>query len=307
MPPFGRQIRVLERVRTFTPLGIRFFDAAFDTPVTQSLSVYAWLSGSAAAPVRAVRTPSGVYAFHALPGGREQEHPADGEETPESAGPQRELAIAVDDPSGRYLPAAFSVVLPLGYRGEFLSASAVSPPTAPGRAYLVPAPSAGVPAASAAAIRADLVDHATGLPAGWAVVRATVAGRTHTAIADEAGRALLLFPLPSSDRLRLGSPPGSGQGAPAGSRWPATVRVWHDPAALRFPFAGLAHLNPLWAARPSLKSILDEQRAALVIPEEGQAPVSELTADAVYGEELVLRTLPTAGTQSSSLWISAGS
>ena len=298
-------IRVLERVRRFTPLGIRFWDAAFDEAVTTELRVYAWLRDAHHAPVRAVRSSSGVYAFHDLPARRAQERPAADEEHPESAGPVQEYAIAVDDPTGRYLPAAFSLTLPLLYRGEFLSPLDGSPPGAAGRAYLFSAPARPV-TASAAAVRADLWDTELDAPASWAVVRATVAGQTYTTVADADGRALLLFPLPSVDRLRLGSPPGSGQGAPAGASWPATFRVAYDPAALRFPFEGRPDVSPAWAERPSLKSILDEQPAALVRTEDGQDPVSEWTAEVVYGEELVLRTALPAGTASSRLWISAG-
>lgn len=298
-------IRVLERARSFTPLGIRFWDEAFDVPVEAELRVYAWLAGGGFAPVRAVRAASGIYSFHHLPGRWAQEHPAEDEDAPETAGPAQEYVISVDDPGGRFLPTVFSVALPLGYRGEFLSAALSPPGGSPGRAYLFSA--AGRPvAARAAAIRADLWDADREAPAAWAVLRATVKGRTHTAVADDQGRALLMMPVPSVDRLRLGSPPGSGQGSPAGNRWPATVRVWYDPGALRFPFAGRGDVDPAWLARPSLKSVLDEQGAALVVDEEGQAPVSEHVAELAYGEALVLRTVDAGGTPAPRLWITAG-
>ena len=306
MSALDPSVRVLERVRAFTPLGIRFWDAAFDVPVTAELRVFAWLRGSAHPPVAAVRTPSGVYAFHALPGGRSQEHPAADEEHPEWAGPPRELVIAVDDPRGWFLPTAFSVTLPLGYRGVFPSAGA-SPPAGAvaGRAYLFPAPSRPVPV-NAGAVRADLWDAENERPAAWAVLRATVEGRTHTAVADERGRALLLFPLPSVDRLRLGSPPGSGQGAPTEARWPVTVEARYEPAALRFPFAGRGDLPPEWAARPSLKSVLDGQASATVTAEADAGPAADWTSELAYGEELVLRTRGPGAAPLPHLWITAG-
>jgi hypothetical protein len=295
------QIRVLERDRTFTPLGIRFWDAALDVPVAATLDVYAWLSGSASPPVRAVRSPSGVYAFHRLPGQARAEKPRDDDARPEVDGPAGEFAVAVDDRSGAWLPAAFSVSLPLGYRGEFLSVGSGSPPAGPGRAYLFPAPSRPVPP-GVAAIRADLADAATGEPAAWAVLSATVAGVTRTAIADEQGRVAVLLPYPTPDRLRQGSPPADTRAA----TWPVTLRARWEPAALRFPFPAREGLSPAWSTRPSLKSILDEQRTALVWTDEGQAPAVEWTDTLVHEQELVLRTTLAGGGGAPTLWISAG-
>lgn len=295
------QIRVLERDRTFTPLGIRFWDAALELPVAEPLAVHAWPAGTAHAPVRAVRSPSGVYAFHALPGQQAATKPADDEAHPERVGTPREYAIAVDDASGRYQPAAFSVTLPLGYRGEFLSAPEGSPPRPAGRAYLFPSATRQVPP-GLAAIRADFVDAETGAPAPWAVLTATVAGVTRTAIADEQGRALALVPFPTPERLRQGSPPAD----PHTATWPVSLAVRWEPAALRYPFPARDGLNPAWAARPSLKSILDEQRAALVWTDEGQAPAAEWTDTLVHGQELVLRTTLAGGARAPTVWISAG-
>lgn len=296
------QIRELERDRTFTPLGIRFWDAALDLPVADTLAVYAWPAGTGHTPVRAVRSPGGVYAFHALPGQRAAEKPADDEEHPETLGTPREYAIAVDDATGRYQPAAFSVTLPLGYRGEFLSASdTASPPRPGGRAYLFSAPTRQVPP-GLAAIRADLVDADTQEPAAWAVLTTTVGGVTRTAVADERGRALVLVPFPTPERLRQGSPPAGAVTA----TWPVSLAVRWEPAALRFPFPAREGIHPAWAARPSLKSILDEQRAALVWTDEGQAPAAEWTDTLVHGQELVLRTTLAGGARAPTVWISAG-
>jgi len=295
------QVRVLERDRTFTPLGIRFWDAALDLPVAEPLAVHAWPAGTAHAPVRAVRSPSGVYAFHRLPGQTEAERPAPGEEHPELAGPPREYAIAVDDPSGRHQPAAFSVTLPLGYRGEFLSAAQGSPPRPAGRAYLFLAASRPVPP-GLAAIRADFVDAESGAPAAWAVLTATVAGITRTAVADAAGRALALVPFPTPERLRQGSPPAG----PHVASWPVSLAARWEPAALRYPFPAREGLDPAWAERPSLKSILDEQRGALAWTDEGQAPAAEWTETLVHGQELVLRTTLAGGAPAPAVWLSAG-
>ncbi|HEX5872831.1 MAG TPA: hypothetical protein VFY65_20510 [Longimicrobium sp.] len=290
------QIRVLERDRTFTPLGIRFWDAALDLPVADRLLVHAWLRDSAYPPVPAVRSPSGVYAFHRLPGQARAEKPMSDDERPEIDGPAGEYVVAVDDPAGRYMGAAFSVPLPLGYRGEFLSGG-----PSPGRAYLFPAAARPVPP-GVAAIRADLADPDTGAPAAYAVLSATVGGITRTAVADEAGRAAVLIPFPTPERLRQGSPPADTRAA----TWPVTLRARWEPAALRYPFPAREGMNPAWAARPSLKSILDEQRPALVWTDEGQAPAVEWTDTLVHGQELRLRTTLAGGGSAPTLWVSAG-
>lgn len=294
-------VTVLERVRAFTPLGIRFWDAALDVPVTDALSVHAWLRGTPYPPVRAVRSPGGVYAFHALPGQRAVERPADDERFPETAGEPLEYAVAVDDPAGRWLPAAFGVTLPLGYRGEFLSGPAGSPPEDGGRAYLFPAPARPVPP-GLAAIRADLVDADGGRPAAWAVLTATVEGETRSAIADAQGRVCLLVPFPTPERLAELSPPVSADAA----SWPVTLTARWQPAALRYLFDRRETLNPAWAERPTLRSILDEQAEALLWSDEGQDPAAEWTDTLVHGRELVMRTALAGGGQSPTVRISAG-
>lgn len=302
-------IRVLERDRTFTPLGIRFWDAALDVPVTEPLTVHAWLRGSLYPPTRAVRASNGIYAFHALPGQADAERPARGEEHPERVGPEREYAIAVDDPAGRYLPVAFTVTLPLGYRGVFLEpadTTAASPPAPLGRAYLFPA--VGRPAPRGiAAIHATLVDEATVgstdvRPAAWAVLTATLGGEAYTGIADAEGRVVVMLPFPTPERLRQGSPPVDTREA----SWPVTLSAAWEPAALRYPFPARGELNPAWADRPSLKSILYEQGPAPVRVDESEAPVLEWTETLVHGRELVLRTTLAGGARDATVWIAAG-
>jgi hypothetical protein len=295
------QVRILERDRTFTPLGIRFWDAALDLPIAETLVVFAWLRGASYPPVRAVRSPGGVYAFHHLPGQAAAEKPAADEDHPESLGTPREYAIAVDDPSGRYQPAAFSVTLPLGYRGVFPAAPAASPPGAAGKAYLFHTAARPAPP-GLAAIRADLVDDATLEPAAWAVLTAAVAGETRSAIADARGRVLVLIPFPTPERMRQGSPPVDPQAA----SWPITLSVRWEPAALRFPFPARGELDPAWAERPSLKSILDEQAPARIRTHQGDPLATEWTTTLVHGRELVLRTVLAGGADAATVRISAG-
>jgi hypothetical protein len=303
-------IRVLERDRTFTPLGIRFWDAALQVPVAEPLTVYAWLRDSPHPPTRAVRSSAGVYAFHGLPGQADAERPARGEEHPERVGPEREYVIAVDDPAGRYLPEAFTVTLPLGYRGVFMepfgTPAAGSPPEPQGRAYLFPSVGRLAPP-GIAAIHATLVDELSvgtdeERPAAWAVLTATLAGERYTGIADADGRVVVMLPFPTPERLRLGSPPVDTRAA----TWPVTLSAAWEPSALRYPFPAREGLNPAWADRPSLKSILYEQGPAPVRVDEDAAPVLEWTETLVHGRELVLRTTLAGGARDATVWIAAG-
>lgn len=296
-------VRAIERTRVFTVLGLSFRDAAFDAPVTNPLVVHAWLPIASQAPVRALRSSTGVYSFHGMPGRIEAEYPAADEDEPESAGPELEYTLSVEDPAGHYLPVAFSLTLPLGYRGEF-PAPVGSPPVTAGRAYLFPAPSRPVPP-GCAVIRADLVDVDSGEPAAWAVLRVTLDGLESVGMADERGRVLILAALPAPDALAAGSPPGAGEGPLGSVAWPVTLTVQYQPTALRYPFEGASHLPAAWQARPSLKSILDEQGAALFVNAEGDA-VGDWTAELQYGVELVLRSGDAADPESSSIWITAG-
>lgn len=304
--PGPMSVRLLERVRVFTGLGIRFWDSALDVPVTDGLVVHAWLSGAALPAVRAQRTASGVYAFHELPGRAAADLPPEDETAPEDAGPPAEYVIVVEDRAGRFLPAVFGVAMPLGYRGEFLAAAPGSPPGPAGRAYLFSSPARPQPPGTAA-LRADFWDADADAPAAHVAARATVAGREAVGIADEHGRMLLLCPHPAAERLRAGSPPGAGQGAPGSYVWPVSLRAAYRPASVRYPLATRTDLDPRWAVWPALKSVLEAQPAALLVAREGEAPVDTLDAELRHGEELLLRTAPAgAGRATSRLWVTAG-
>src|SRR5215469_1413091 len=65
----------LELTRTFTPLGIRFWDLTQDIAISGGLDVQLRWLNSQAPPLPATLTTSGVYAFFGLPGLRAAEHP----------------------------------------------------------------------------------------------------------------------------------------------------------------------------------------------------------------------------------------
>lgn len=300
--------------RTFTPLGIRFWDPALDAAVDDGLAVWAFRADAlAGGGVRAFRTASGVYAFEGLPGLADVERPApDAPAVPEDvASPPfaADFVIAVRDERARFLPMAFTVRLPLATRGLFLH-------DAPGgaRVPLFSAPTRAVPA-GLSAVRAELweVDGADGpRPAAHAALRVEGGGATWTGVADERGRALVVFPTPTATRLSLGSPPGAGGGGDVGAQsWPLVVRAAWDPARLRFPLAGARGAAAALAAVPSVKSVLDEQPPALLFDADDAPPADALHPELFLARELVLRTRLTgahagAPEEAGRLWLSRG-
>jgi hypothetical protein len=288
----------------FTPLGIQFWDAASDTPVSDGLTVTAQRTKGDYFSVPAKRTPSGIYAFQGLPHLRAVEDPS--QHGSASSPPQAfEYVVAIEDHLGRFLPMVFGVTLPLGYRGLFLSVPLSSLPGGAGRAYLFSAPTRPVPPGMAA-IRADLWDHEAAAPAAHAAVQVELAGMQWTAVASERGAFLLVVPYPTVARLQLGSPPGSGQPGFGAQTWPVTISVQCQPAKLRYPLTEKRDITWPWMDTPSLKSILYEQGPALIWFSESQPPVAAWTTNLTFGQELVLRTQLAGSQQASSLWISRG-
>lgn len=278
-----------EKQRLFTPLGIEFWDAAQDRPVGDSLLAWAVSPTPGLAPVPAVRTFSGIYAFHGLPGLWDVEHPTSDPVAIGSPPISVPFVIVVLDRLGRYLPQAFSVTLPLPYLGLFLSNEVSSPPGAAARAYLFSSTTRPRPAACAA-VRAQVWDKSAKTPASYAAVQATVAGNTWNGIADVNGACVIYFPYPPLGKLSLGSPPGSGQGSIFDTTWPVQVQVRYQPSQVTFPLAGLQGISDAWMQIPSLKSVLQSQGAATIWPTEAGPAVATFSATLQYGTELVLRT-----------------
>ena len=300
--------RELETSVVFTPLGIQFWDFALDKPVSDGLQVAAQLKDADYAPVPARRTASGNYAFHGLPGLHAVDYPAASSATnpltsPPSSPPTSPPStytfdITILDTLNRFLPTVFSVDLPLGYPGLFLSNVVVSPPGTGAQAYLFSAPDRTV-TTGMAAVRADVKDSSTGNPAAFAALQVTIAGQTWTGIADERGRAAVMFPYPLVQQLSMGSPPGTGQGPITNVSWPIQVGALYQPSKLRYPLSTSRDVVWPWNNTPSLKSILDEQQPALIWQQELGPPAPQWLGTLTYGQELVLRTSLTNPSQTS--------
>jgi hypothetical protein len=276
---FGPVLRPLERVIIDTALGIRFWDGARDVPIRNGLLVHARLPGAVTRLDRATPTRSGVYAFHALPGLRAQEHPSSGSDGSLSPPTTRRYIVDVVDTLGRFVPVAFGVDAP--HRGIYPTDGVV--PSPPGEAapgfFLFPAVTASAPS-SMAVVRAEVREHATDEPAAHAVLQVTLpGGRRQYGIADGAGRVAAIFPHPRFAPTVL-SPPPTADDAREPASWAVSVRVrYHRPSQVATA-SGLP---------PDMESLFGQPPAAIWATTAGP-PATELGVTLVLGQETVLRT-----------------
>ena len=287
----------LERYSVITPLGIRFWDPAFDTPVSNGLVVTAYPEGSRRPAARAICTASGVYALHGLAGLRALEYPTGDPVSPGSLPLVARFRIEVTDAAARFLPMAFVVDAP--FRGIFPTDLPLGPnASAPPGFFLFSSPTRPT-TPQVAVVRAQISERINDVderPAAHAVLEATTtAGDRWIGLADDRGSVASLFPYPTftlvADTAASLLPPVDG----AQQSWPLTIGVRYQPSVLSF-VAG----SPL----PELRSVLAQAPAAIWTGRAtppGQA-VSALPATLVFGQELVLRSA-----QESVLLIGLGS
>jgi hypothetical protein len=292
-------------LRTFTPLGVRFWDAVFDAPVGGGLEVTARPLTGSWPEIPAFLTPSGVYAFRGLPGLRRVEYPVGPEPIQDVLPAPAPMAVRVRDRLRRFLPTVVLVpaphlgvapMLPAGGSPPDTSPPDASPPGAavPG-IYLFSAPSRRV-RSDVAVVRASLADRGSGAPAAHTRLDVVVAGTLWAGVADALGNVAVMLPFPAfgGSAAFPSPPPGTGGVPPEQQSWPVQVRVRYEPAALDHPIEGAA---------PTLASIL-AQSPDVLWPDEAGPPVPELPAELSFGRELVLRT---QGTEESTLLVGAAS
>jgi hypothetical protein len=277
-------LRVRERLTIFTPLGIRFWDPALDTQVSEGLTVTARPLDIRGRTTGAFRTTSGIYAFQGLPGLHAVEYPR-GQPLPLRSPPATaRFLVEVRDDEGRFLSVAFSVDLP--YQGIFPTGSLHGLPVGgPPGFYLFSAPTRPV-SATLAVVRAQLAEHGTGSSekaALYAVMEVQGSdGQVWYGLADERGCVAVLFPYPTfsshSGALSLSPPETDSR-----QRWTLSIGIRYAPDALRFPPA---------SSLPELRSIFNQGSGTIwpsrtASPEQ---PVSRLSAELIFGEELVLKS-----------------
>jgi len=293
-------VSLLEAVSRVAPLGFRFRDELSGLGVGDGLAVSVRPASSAAPAPAASTSPSGVFAFHALPGLVARPPPPAHPRLPVQFGegdgaywaglpPPVTFTIDVADPWGRFLPCSFQATAPS--RGLFLPPCVpLSPPgSPPGIDDAIPLFSAAarVVPGPVAVVRAELWDPVAAAPAAWALVEARLGGGpTFRGVADADGRLAIFLPYPAPDDP-FNSPPAS---LVPGLGPPLTAQEW--PLELAAHYARQA---PVPAA-PDLCTVLGQPPAALWGRYAGAVPLAGLTVR--FGRELVVRsddTDPPAG------------
>lgn len=276
---------VLDTIRRYTPLGLRFWDAATETRVTGGLRVRVWPEAAPQQVAHGRQTASGDVAVHDIASLAPVEHTGD-----VGAVPPTTYVVAVDDTLRRFMPIAFTVDLPRAESGFFTLARPESPPeeTPPG-IYLFSAPTRQVPT-TLAVVRAFLEDAVSGGPAAFAamyveLIDGDVDGppddRRWTGMADASGVVQVLFPYPRVPPMPRASPPGEGRPL-ARQQWSLRIHVRYRPVAQDLRSG---------THTPTLRSIFRQPPAALVVDASG-APGESATVEAVlrYRIPTVVRT-----------------
>jgi hypothetical protein len=283
--PSGNVWRPLERVSIIAPLGIRFWDPAFDEQITDGLIVTAWPADTRWPARTAYVTSGGIYAFRGLPGLHDVEYPSGSPARPGSLPAARRFLIEVADTNARFLPIAFFVDAP--YNGIFPTtpSSSSSMPALPGF-YLFSAPTR--PATSLVAlVRAQLserIDDFTEQPAPYAVLEIdTPDGETWYGLADACGAVAALFPYPNFTPTdnSAGSLPSP---APASQQsWPLTLRVRYQPSVVSLTFG---------SSLPELRSVLAQAPAAIWTQRASPPGITlpSQTATLIFGQQLTMRS-----------------
>ena len=204
-----------------TPFGARLRDVVTDRFVADGLRLRAYPNADLRRrPIDAKVNHGGVYLLQDLPGLRAAES-SDGSDADWAAVTTLPFLLVFDDPAARYLPFSLSPALPV--RGLFGVDDGSSPPRPAPDIPLYSSPTRPPPDACAV-IRAELHEAASGAPAAWALVRASIAGTVvATGIADALGRLALFFAFPEPPRPPLTSPPP----AVAEPVWPVDLQAFY--------------------------------------------------------------------------------
>jgi hypothetical protein len=276
------EYQFLERISCKTLLGIRFWDVALDTPVSDDLQVTLHALDYTRKKISAFRTRSGVYAFASIPGMISHETQAEsGISSPQTI---RSFVVEVFDTKRCFTPAAFMVDLPLPYNGIFLvDDTNASPALTPRGFNLYSSPHRPV-APQFTFLRGDLIDRNTELPAAHALIRVeNEEGLSWYGIADADGKFAVMLPYPLL-HIAFGSSPPFNDGIRLTERsWSLTVTVLYEPLNLTsLPGSDL----------PEYSSILSQGQGFLYTesPDTDVGETSELQAELVYGRDVVVTT-----------------
>jgi hypothetical protein len=193
----------------------------------------------------------------------------------------------VQDLYGRFNPVAFSLSLPLPYRGLFLVADTSSPDDGFHGVHLYSAPSRTA-ARTHGILHAEIVDALSGEPAAHAVVEiGFFDGTLATGIANEQGRVTVIVPLPPLMEGFAGSP-ALGPGRPLHAQsWNLRVAVRYQPGVLEpLPDTTLPEYGDIF--RQDYSAVQTSLTSPALLP---ASPDNELWPEELqFGRPLVLRT-----------------
>ena len=273
---YDRSVRVIEEMRTFTPFGLRLWDFALDTPISDGLIVTA-RPHAGGRQITARVNRSGIFVIADVPELWDHEHPEPDEDV--TTATTITYAVRIIDPRGRFLTAGFTAELP--HLGVYPGAGSLAPingePIDDPGFPMFSAPTRTTPPGFAA-VRARLVDEATGRPAAHAVVRIDVAGHSWFGVSGADGQVVILFPFPTFDQPPATGPPRAGGIPPTDQAFDATVAV---------RYAQLA-ADP-WLGVPTFDSIRN-QGAGRIRATVGDTTVATIPTRIEFGRELVLAT-----------------
>lgn len=261
---------LVEHVTRTALLGVRFWDRVTGRPVADGLQVVEPVSGTIASV-----GPSGVFAFHDLPGFAGSSYGAGDEAFWASPPEHGDVRFSVTDATGQFVPFSFDAGIPA--RGLFAEDCGLpaSPPDVIGALPLFSTASRSI-AGGIARVTADLRDASTGTAAAHAVLEVAAPSMpTQRGVADAAGRVTVLFAYPEPAPDPGGSPP-PGSRALAAQTWPLELTARYAPGAT-------AAYDP-----PDLCAVLTQPAATLLGHASPPDPLGPQTL--TFGRELALRT-----------------
>lgn len=269
------QVTTIEQQSRAAALGVRFWDVALNLPVSDGLAVTLQPADNSAPARKGVGGPGGLYTFQNVPGMYSIEN-----QTGEAAGTPKPYLLQIEDPQGRFLPMAVTINLPHGTKGLLIDIDEPDDPLGTGGVVPLFSAPARPRTPGLAAIYGVLAEKATGSPAAFAVLEATVGEATWAGVADKNGNIALLFPYPP-----LSAAVG-GSGGLVNAEWEVSLRVRYKPPVIA------AETSP---DLPDLTMLLDQSQGRIWPP--GQTAAHESwTPTLTYGRALVLSTPDPEGT-----------
>lgn len=268
-------------------LGLQFRDAVSGQVVDEGLELRLQDRRRPQRVQALAHNRSGIFVLHAWPGLHGFETPA----APTVVSPDEPAGfeLQVRDARGRYLPLCLSPRVPgtglWAPAAAWVSPAGVWPTTSPpGATPSVPLFSASTRPVPPAMASLGVELRRASRPAQaapWARLELWLGGtRIAEGQADEAGRALLIFPLPRPREATLGTSPA---GLPGGFEWTVSLRGYWSPA--------LAVPDPTAPATvPNFDDIFSQPEAALLQRASPATPLPPLLLRA--GETLVAHQPP---------------